>query len=106
MIALGYADQGSGFAREQPETAENRDFWRAVDVMLYDDVRQPPEDVRSTVGHPVWGLRMVEVGKARLRHWCFTVQGRDGSFGLAGTCRFAFFPESVRPGEVWAAGRE
>lgn len=71
---------------------------------LQDDVvHQPPDDARDNDRFPVWGLQQVDV-EEHGPHWCFTVQGRGGTFGRAGSCQFLFVPAAADPADVWAYG--
>jgi len=104
MIVVRWADlQGTGFSRHDPQSAPPA-YWAAGERLLRSDLSQPPEAVRSTVAHPIWTLRHLDVdGRG---HWCFAVQGRRGPFGVAGGCRFGFVPDTVPPAAAWELGRE
>ena len=104
MIVVRWADlRGTGFSRHDPQSAPPA-YWAAAERLLRSDLSQPPEAVRSTVAHPIWTLRHLDVdGRG---HWCFAVQGRRGPFGVAGGCRFGFVPDTVPPAEAWELGRE
>jgi hypothetical protein len=105
MIMVQWADlTGRGFSPHDVGPAAPREYWAAAERLLQADLSQPPEGIRSTVGHPVWTLRRVAVQGRRL--WCFVVQGRRGPFGVAGTCRFAFAPEGMPALDAWTAGTE
>ncbi|WP_433042475.1 caspase, EACC1-associated type [Dactylosporangium sp. CS-033363] len=97
-----WADEGRGFApqRTTDGTPAAAEFRAAAQRLIEDEVVQPA--VRSTVGHPVYSLRVVKVG--RRPHWCFAEQGRGGPFGVAGTCRFQFLPYEYDAGRAWAEG--
>lgn len=104
MVMVQWADlTGGGFRRHEVGAPAAREYWAAAEQLLQSDLSQPPEGIRSTVGHPVWTLRRVAVrGRST---WCFIVQGRRGPFGVAGSCRFAFAPEQMPALEAWRAGR-
>ncbi|SCL34528.1 hypothetical protein GA0074692_3854 [Micromonospora pallida] len=107
MTVVQYADiSAAGFSpQEDANRRAPRAFWRAAEDLLFSDVVQPPESIRSTVGVPVWSLRHVVVDGAA--YWCFAVQGRGGPFGVAGTCRFGFLAaDRVHPADAWAQGRK
>jgi hypothetical protein len=105
MIMVQWADlTGRGFSPHEEGPAAPREYWGAAERLLQADLSQPPEGIRSTVGHPVWTLRRVLVQGRWL--WCFVVQGRRGPFGVAGTCRFAFATEGMTALEAWTAGTE
>ncbi|MEU8610896.1 hypothetical protein AB0C29_23195 [Actinoplanes sp. NPDC048791] len=105
MIMVQWADlTGRGFSPHDVGPAAPREYWAAAERLLQADLSQPPEGIRSTVGHPVWTLRRVAVQGRRL--WCFVVQGRRGPFGVAGTCRFAFAAEGMSALDAWTAGTE
>ncbi|MEU3643280.1 hypothetical protein AB0E59_07880 [Lentzea sp. NPDC034063] len=91
-----YADPRRG---EAPAPA----FVRAAHDLQDEIVPQPPEDARDNDRFPVWGLQKVDV-EDHGPHWCFTVQGRGGAFGRAGSCQFLFAPVAADPAEVWAHG--
>jgi hypothetical protein len=97
---------GGGFA---PYTDPRRGeapppaFVRAAHDLQDEIVPQPPEDARDNDRFPVWGLQKVDV-EDHGPHWCFTVQGRGGAFGRAGSCQFLFAPAAADPAEVWAHG--
>ena len=97
---------GGGFA---PYTDPRRGeapppaFVRAAHDLQDEIVPQPPEDARDNDRFPVWGLQKVDV-EEHGPHWCFTVQGRGGAFGRAGSCQFLFAPVAADPAEVWAHG--
>ncbi|NKE63333.1 hypothetical protein FXN61_44075 [Lentzea sp. PSKA42] len=78
-------------------------FVRVAHDLQDDVVHQPPEAARDNDRFPVWGLQQVEV-EDHGPQWCFTVQGRGGAFGRAGTCQFLFAPASADPADVWAHG--
>lgn len=103
LVVVRWADlQGTGFSRQDPRSAPQA-FWAAGERLLRTDLSQPPEAVRTTLPHPVWTLRHLEVdGRG---HWCFAVQGRRGPFGVAGGCRFGFVPDDVLPAQAWELGR-
>jgi len=104
MVMVQWADlTGGGFRRHEVGPPAPREFWAAAEQLLQADLSQPPEGIRSTVGHPVWTLRRVAV-RGRWT-WCFVVQGRRGPFGVAGSCRFAFAPEDMPAFDAWHAGR-
>ncbi|SFR24787.1 hypothetical protein SAMN04488564_10870 [Lentzea waywayandensis] len=97
---------GGGFALytdSRRGTAPAPAFVRAAHDLQDDVVHQPPEDARDNDRFPVWGLQKVDV-EDHGPHWCFTVQGRGGAFGRAGSCQFLFAPAAVDPAEVWAYG--
>jgi len=102
MHTVAWADaDGTGFSPQDPHGDVPREYWQAAQRMLTAEVVQPPESIRSTMPHPVWTLRRVSVG-ALGGHWCFSVQGRGGSFGVAGTCEFTFANEADwHPADVW-----
>ncbi len=105
MIIVSYADiSATGFSRQEDrQLPAPRAFWQAAEALLLSDVVQPPESIRSTVGEPVWSLRLVTV--AGQAYWCFAVQGRGGPFGVAGTCRFGFVrADDTHPVDAWALG--
>jgi hypothetical protein len=105
MHIVQYADlTGAGFSRhEVPGERVDHKFWRAAQALVQREVGQPPSTLRTTVKHPVWGLRRVQVEGEYW--WCFSVQGRGGDrFGVAGTCRFGFSPDGARPVDVWRVG--
>jgi hypothetical protein len=105
MIMVQWADlTGRGFSPHEVGPEVPREYWAAAERLLQGDLSQPPEGIRSTVGHPVWTLRRVQV-QGRWQ-WCFVVQGRRGPFGVAGTCRFAFAAESMSAWDAWTAGTE
>ena len=105
MIMVQWADlTGRGFSPHDVGPGAPRHYWAAAERLLQADLSQPPEGIRSTVGHPVWTLRRVRVQGRWL--WCFVVQGRRGPFGVAGTCRFAFAPEGMPALDAWTAGAE
>ncbi|GGK07235.1 hypothetical protein GCM10010123_41360 [Pilimelia anulata] len=106
VIRVQYADMvGMGFSRYEPpdEPKVGRAFWDTAHRLLRAEVVQPPASLRSTLGHPIWSLRIVDVDGLG-DFWCFAEQGRSGSFGMAGTCRFSFVSTDWHPAEVWAAG--
>lgn len=78
-------------------------FVKAAHDLQDDVVHQPPEDARDNDRFPAWGLQRVDV-EDHGPHWCFTVQGRSGAFGRAGSCQFLFAPASADPADVWAHG--
>jgi hypothetical protein len=105
MIMVQWADlTGRGFSPHEDGPAAPREYWAAAERLLQADLSQPPEGISSTLGHPVWTLRRVQVQGRWL--WCFVVQGRRGPFGVAGTCRFAFGTEGMTALETWTAGTE
>ncbi|MEU7908940.1 hypothetical protein [Actinoplanes sp. NPDC049118] len=105
MIMVQWADlTGRGFSPHEVGPAAPREYWAAAERLLQADLSQPPEGIRSTVGHPIWTLRRVQVQGRWL--WCFVVQGRRGPFGVAGTCRFAFATEDMSALQAWTAGGE
>ncbi|MET8153152.1 hypothetical protein ACIBSW_39975 [Actinoplanes sp. NPDC049668] len=105
MIMVQWADlTGRGFSPHEVGPPAPREYWAAAERLLQADLSQPPEGIRSTVGHPIWTLRRVQVQGRWL--WCFVVQGRRGPFGVAGTCRFAFATEDMPALRAWTAGSE
>jgi hypothetical protein len=105
MIMVQWADlTGRGFSPHEVGPAAPREYWAAAERLLQADLSQPPEGIRSTVGHPIWTLRRVKVQGRWL--WCFVVQGRRGPFGVAGTCRFAFATGDVPALQAWTDGCE
>jgi hypothetical protein len=80
-----------------------RAFVKVAHDLQDDVVHQPPDDARDNDRFPVWGLQQVEV-EDHGPQWCFTVQGRGGAFGRAGSCQFLFAPAADNPAEVWAYG--
>lgn len=78
-------------------------FVKVAHDMQDDVVHQPPDDARDNDRFPVWGLQQVDV-EDHGPHWCFTVQGRGGTFGRAGSCQYLFVPAGADPAEVWAYG--
>jgi hypothetical protein len=105
MIMVQWADlTGRGFSPHEVGPTAPREYWAAAERLLQADLSQPPEGIRSTVGHPIWTLRRVQV-QSRWR-WCFVVQGRRGPFGVAGTCRFAFATDDLSAWQAWTAGSE
>jgi len=80
-----------------------RAFVKVAHDLQDDVVHQPPDDARDNDRFPVWGLQQVEV-EDHGPQWCFTVQGRGGAFGRAGSCQFLFAPADDNPAEVWAYG--
>lgn len=106
LTIVEFADvSGTGFDR-QPDPAQpvDREYWACAQKLLARDVVQPPELIKATRGHPVWGMRRTLVGGQRM--WCFWIQGRGGEFGPAGTCRFGFSDTAEHPVLVWRAGVE
>ena len=104
LAMVQYADvQGIGFRPYVPagEAKADRGYWQLAEALLDGEVAQPREGL-YTLPHPVWRLRLIRGGTSR--YWCFTVQGRGGPYGAAGTCRFAFWPERDHPAEVWKEG--
>ena len=103
MIVVQYADVGIGFSPHETGAATApRRFWEAARELVSDGLGQPPVSIRTTGAHPIWGLRRLYVaGEA---WWCFSVQGRGGRFGVAGTCRFGFLPGGEHPYDVWQVG--
>ncbi|AGZ41546.1 hypothetical protein [Actinoplanes friuliensis] len=104
MIVVRWADlAGTGFSRHEPKSAPPA-YWAVAERLLRSDLSQPPEAFLTTIPHPIWTLRHLDVeGRG---HWCFAVQGRKGPFGVAGGCRFGFVPDEVLPAEAWELGRE
>lgn len=108
LHSVVWADaDGTGFSPYDPDDdGVPRAYWKTAQRLLTADVVQPPESLPTTLPHPVWSLRRVEVSP--LGHfWCFSVQGRGGPFGVAGTCRFVFADAAQwHPAEVWWAAAE
>ncbi|WP_305789959.1 hypothetical protein [Symbioplanes lichenis] len=104
LVMVQWADlTGIGFSPHDRGSAPG-EFWTAAEHLLQEDLEQPPENIDSTQGHPVWTLRRVPVGGRR--RWCFAVQGRRGPFGVAGSCRFAFAPPAMGAYDAWRLGRD
>ncbi|MGW4211218.1 hypothetical protein ACWEIJ_24720 [Lentzea sp. NPDC004789] len=80
-----------------------RAFVKVAHDLQDDVVHQPPDDARDNDRFPVWGLQQVDV-EDHGPQWCFTVQGRGGAFGRAGSCQFLFVPAADDPADVWAYG--
>lgn len=103
VFLVQYTDyEGVGFGRDENGPPVPDAYRMVTEQLLKREVRQPGEAVRKTAPHPIWRLWHQMVGRHG-GHWLFTVQGRGDHFGPAGTCRFAFVPDGVRPVEAWRA---
>ncbi|GLZ40797.1 hypothetical protein [Actinokineospora sp. NBRC 105648] len=98
---------GSGFALSEPTEGPRppAQFVRAAESLTAFPVVQPPAGTGDHTRFPVWCLVYTEVEEFG-PHWCFSVQGRDGTFARAGSCQFLFAPASVHPYTVWLEGVE
>ncbi|MGD9527648.1 MAG: hypothetical protein AB7V44_12755, partial [Pseudonocardia sp.] len=97
VVEMGDPRSGKGWVRHQdpqrPKALE--EFWRAAER----GNMQPHPELKDTRDYPLWGLRVVEVG--RDPYLCFTVQGVGPGFGGAGGCQFVFAPTRMHPAELW-----
>lgn len=102
VVEWGKPGGGSGFLPYEDPNRERagKPFQVAARNLINEPIVQPPDGTAGNDIHPAWGLQWVEVEEVG-PHWCFTVQGRGGAFGLAGGCQFAFAAATVDPKDVW-----
>lgn len=102
IVEFGDPRTGAGFVHYQDPNRSPAApvFVKAAQALTTDGAGQPPDGTQDNDRYPVWTLRMVEIPTGG-PYWCFSVQGRNGAFGRAGSCQFAFAAGDVAPSKVW-----
>jgi hypothetical protein len=102
FVEWGNPIAGSGFVPFDDPKREpaGKPFRITAEDLLSGPLGQPPPGTAGNDRHPAWSLHQVNVNGVG-PHWCFAVQGREGAFGLAGSCQFVFVPIKADPVDVW-----